>query len=209
MELYPEHIPPIIFDWIEERAFASLSTTEKAMVLEHLSEYEYNELYLSAFYIRKSMEAGSTSGQQPVKLSLLKTFDHTHSGRHRILPFMNMFWKVAAVFLLFMTGWLCHYLSGYRQNPSEIMADADTLYITQKTSDLMSIFDTIHIGLDYSSLSQEKDQQDHNKLQEKRDATEYIPAGMKMLLPGVPASHPYMREGEYSTDDSLLKPGNT
>jgi hypothetical protein len=203
-----EHLPQVIFDWLENRHFSTLTSAEQEQVLAYFSEEEYNELHNNAFYIRKSLQAGSTSGHAPVKAGLLKTFDKTYTDTQRPFPFLQVFWKIAAVFLLFATGWLCHYLSGYKHNASETMAD--TVYITQKNLYTPEkIFDTIYIGTDRESPGTTKIKHGYDKMREKRDATEYIPAHTNTLPSHIQDGRTIIREMQDSNDDSLLKPANS
>jgi hypothetical protein len=207
MENKQEHIPSVLFDWIEDKPFSSLDQQQQNEVLQNVSEEEYNELHHAASAIRLSREAGSTMRSMPVKQDLLQKFDRKHKPAFSLFPYMNILWKIAAVFLLFASGWLCHYLAGYKANASP-MAVADTVYITEQ-GEPVKIFDTVYLEEPRSSANEKSAPvRSHDKMREERDATDRVHEHINMIPARSLDSSPSPRRDDHR-DDSLLKPGNS
>ncbi len=211
MDHQHEHIPSIIFDWIEHRPFISLQEAEREQVLLYFSREEYEELHQASFYIQKSQQAGRTSSYSPVKLDLLKAFDKSFQVKETPRPFLHLLWKAAAIFLLFLSGWLCHYLAGYRHSSAEIMAAVDTVFITEKnTLEPVHIFDTIYLEEGHSKpTDQPHAEKAMHQMQENRDATEFVPRHLQVHPPRTLDSSTPAQLIESRQEDSLPGPGNS
>ena len=197
-----EQINPEIFDWLENRPFRNLSASERQEVLKYLSEEEYDDMHSAAFFIRKSISAGSTSAYLPVRNDLLDTFDRRYPKK-TVTP-LNMLWKIAAVFLLFAAGWLCHYLTAYKQSPSSLVAGTDTVYIMQEG---VRIYDTVFIEKQDSQPVPGSPKTNGLHLKENRDATELVP---EFHLPRRDSEEFHQRPGtDRHRHDSLPKPADS
>jgi hypothetical protein len=207
MENKQAHILSELFEWIEHKPFSALDERQQNEVLQNVPEQEYNELHQAATAIRSTREAGSTMRNMPVKQSLLQKFDSHHKPAFSLFPYMNILWKIAAVFLLFASGWLCHYLAGYRPNASP-MAVADTVYITEQ-GEPVKIFDTIYLEEPRSAAKEVSSPiLSQDKMREKRDATNRVHEHIN-LIPARSIDSPPVPRRDGHRDDSLLKPGNS
>src|SRR6186713_289441 len=106
MENNMEHVPSLVFDWIQQYDFDRLTAKQQQEVVKHLSKEEYSEMYKAAQIVKNNprvTEAGASRRE-----ALLQRFDKKHATDKPIFSLWNQsvtLWKVAATFLLFGMGW--------------------------------------------------------------------------------------------------------
>lgn len=186
----PEHI----FERIGKKSFASLSEQEQQQVLQYFTKEEYEELNNAAMLLKDSRQAGSTQAYRPAKTALLKQFDKTYAGPS-LFSFASAVWKIAAVCLLFLSGWLCHYLASHSYNNANIMAVIDTVYLAPQT---VIKYDTVYIE---KTDARQKARPMQYRMQERRDATECQPSQIRPYHTGNP-----MPRKPRGADDSIGNP---
>jgi hypothetical protein len=193
MENKHAHTPESVFNLLGKKSFASLSAEEQQLVIQYLTVEEYEELHTAALFLGKSMLAGSTAAYHPAKTALLQQFDKKHTGP-TLFSMTSSLWKIAAVCLLFLSGWLCHYLASHSRTHNAIMAVVDTVYLTPQT---VIRYDTVYIEKPAAS------RQHARPMQERRDATECHSSQVRRYQTGSTDAPPCkVSEGE----DSLNTP---
>jgi hypothetical protein len=208
MENNKEDIPAGIFNWMETRGFASLDAGEKKDVLAFLSESEYDALHKTAAGLRMVQRLGKAPRHSEIKANLLGAFDAKQPGKTKmkILPHVAVLWKIAAVFLLFASGWLFHFLIDYKNGPSSsLVAEIDTVYITRTIEPaIVKIFDTIYPGDEVQASPKKSYNKVTAKKTEGRDATLLVPQKKRSSAKSHDSTPEMIRENR-DRDDSLAE----
>src|SRR4249919_2319682 len=85
------NIPDIIFQWLENKSFKMLTTSEREIVNAHLTPDEYDDMFLTLRLVSEN------TGTQ-YKSTVMESFDRHHGIKVRHLS-VSWIWKVAAVVL--------------------------------------------------------------------------------------------------------------
>lgn len=112
MENINSQIPSDIFDWVNTHDFEALSEAQQQLVLTHLTMADYSELHQNALQIQEGLNLNRSPRHSKIKHSLLKQLEEKHSPSLTLINSIsnNSYWKAAAVFLIFISGWICHQL---------------------------------------------------------------------------------------------------
>jgi len=160
MKNKPENIPAGIFDWILSIPFEKLTSAQKAEVLLHLDEKMYDELHATAMGITGTVNIPVAKGKPASKNILLEKFDAHHRQKKGVVVFMRRpvaLWKAAAIVVLVLSAWLYFYTPEKKENPGQLVAQVDTVYVTKEiTTEPVKIHDTIYITK-YASTKNKKD----------------------------------------------------
>lgn len=93
------NMPSIIFDWIELYAFSELNNNEKQLVLQYISEDEYNELFEASSWGQQNFSAAKTAIKD--HSPLLKQYLKPSERPTKVWP-----WQAAAAILLLLSTFL-------------------------------------------------------------------------------------------------------
>jgi hypothetical protein len=138
-------IPEQLFEWINSRKFEVLNAAERQIVLENISEEEYNDMFKASEAIKAVNSAGEDDMNR--KEAVLNSYDRMHSGRR--YPYSLNFGavlKAAAIVVPILGGALFFFL--LKNVPNKIInqvAVKDTVVVYRdRTSDAPVIHDTVY-----------------------------------------------------------------
>lgn len=148
MKNNPEEIPAIIFDWIESSAFTQLSIDEKKLVLEFLTEEEYNQMRETSNAIRKTKKVDESPRKKKLKDELLSKFAETNEGsKPGDVTLKNLYvWKSIAA-MLFAAVLFSGFFLVKKHNTIEsaIGKNSDTVYVTKEVTKSVEKHDTVYL----------------------------------------------------------------
>jgi len=149
MEHSKENIPSVIFDWIEVKDFASLTSVEQKIVLKYLTEQEYDELYEGASGIQSIYEMDGMDHNDRIKESLLARFEKrtaSSDDNNRLIILPSMIWKAASVMVFLTCCWMFYELRKKNDTITYLMSHVDTMYLTTEPEPLeVKVFDTVYL----------------------------------------------------------------
>jgi hypothetical protein len=206
-----ENIPVQLFDWLEKYNFTSLDSVQQAEVLAWFSADDYAELRQSILAIRSVKQKESGSSRVARKQDLLNRFDERHKKPAAAMLFLSRpiaLWKVAAVLLLFSSGWMTHhFLKVKTPVPAAGIAAIDTIYVTREVMPaLEKIYDTVYIRQQPVPSPLPKIQY-NRKMEPVRETSQarMMPQDMNVLSIKELDSTPNRQKSNSIKDDSLLK----
>ena len=129
-----EHLPSEIFDWIETKAYSKLTDEQKQLVLKHLSEADYTQLFQAAESLKTSINFESMDDTNSKNLLLSHFNKHHKTAKLVSLPGKRLvIWQAAAAVLFLVSGWLGYQLVDFKtQTISEQVAMVDTVYVDRE-----------------------------------------------------------------------------
>lgn len=149
MKFNPEHIPAVVFDWLQTYDFEELTAEQKQEVLFHFAMEEYGELRHTVSQINLLRQSDESEGRLQRKQDLLARFDalHAPAGKQRSIFSGQVVWKAAAVFLFFLSAALFYQKMTAKSTESTALASAiDTLYVVKEVASApVRIYDTVFI----------------------------------------------------------------
>lgn len=144
-----ENIPSGIFDWIMMYAFDELTATQQAEVLQYLDRETYNDMYATVTGMAGLKNIPAANGKMHKKQVLLESYDTHHQSKKGFVWFMHTsvaLWKAAAIVVLLLSGWVYFYMAGKKENPDQLVAKVDTVYVTKEIPvEPVKVHDTIYI----------------------------------------------------------------
>jgi hypothetical protein len=150
MEHNAEKIPAYIFDWLQKISFSQLNLSQRAEVLNHYSEEEYEAMHETVMSIGLIKQQYISLKWQRKKM-LLQKFDAKHNNKPEpAFVFLKQpvaLWKSAAVLILAVGSWFAYRAMRQNETSSPILsAVIDTLYLTKEVAVApLKIYDTIYI----------------------------------------------------------------
>lgn len=139
-----KNIESILFELIENKSFDELNQEEKNLVLSHMNESAYNELYHSNLLAKSiSVSTDNSSINPRQKAKVMEHFRQKHA-RVPIYQKSIALWKVAASFIVSIIGLYLYMNTLKTKSNSPSLAARDTIYI-EKSIQGPQIFDTVYI----------------------------------------------------------------
>lgn len=135
-----ENIPNLIYELIEQEPFETLSATNQTLVLQYLTQSEYETMHKTAQALKHNT-ADFTPINAVQKDKLMQQF---HMRKQPLRPLWNkpiQVWKAAAIFLLLGGGWFVHWQT-YQRKHIEYVTQLDTVYLEKKVP--VKIYDTVY-----------------------------------------------------------------
>ena len=132
MNTNPEHFPKELFDWIETFHFDALSLEQQIIVLQCISEEEYNDMHLASNEITNSIQHNVRKDN--IKGQLLQHFDQHYPNQKVSFSVSKSYvWKVASV-VLFCSTILLSYLQLNKKviEQTQIVVKRDTVYLEKE-----------------------------------------------------------------------------
>lgn len=135
-------MPMQILDLIERNNFNQLSDTEQKVVLEHITESEFEDLH-EAYQNSRSYFAEDIEPSAKLKANLSKAFAEKYHKPSSVLQYRIEIWKIAAVVipLLFAGLWTLNHKISAQQIASIVVHD--TIVVQQKIQEVQHIIDTV------------------------------------------------------------------
>lgn len=129
-----ENIPEVIFDWIKITAYNKLNKEQQNLVIQFLTEKEYDELYCASQAFKSKPEAYLIDVEKSKKF-LSEKFDTYHSSAKIISLPVHQFvlWHVAAALVSIMLGWyLFSFNILFHDSQKKEIVKLDTVYIQKE-----------------------------------------------------------------------------
>lgn len=133
MKTDPEQLPSQIFDWVNACSFESLTAAQQQAVLQHLTAQQYNELHQAAAAVSGTLQLPQTPGHAARKAQLIKRFQEAHQPKGDPAFRAASLWRLAAVLLLTLSGWMFHWMSGAKPEVQvRTVTQRDTVWVKQE-----------------------------------------------------------------------------
>lgn len=140
-----ENIPEVIFDWIKITPYNKLNKEQQNLVIQFLTEIEYDEMYYASRAFKSEPVAYLIDTEKSKKF-LSEKFDTYHSSAKIIRLPVHQFvlWHVAAALVSIMIGWyLFSFNILFHDSQKKEIVKLDTVYIQKEIlSQPMVIHDT-------------------------------------------------------------------
>lgn len=207
-----EHIPTLIFDWIETHRFESLEKEQQQEVLIYFSKNEYDELHLAAVSTQNHLEE-MLDVNPVIEQKLMKSFEQkfSHHPKKSILFYSIQLWKVAALFFLIGGGTLWVVLQAKAHKEISYVTIKDTVYVPSftGTENLIKVYDTVYIN---SGAQKTAKKETRHRIEmstsHQKETTAFVPSsipGIHLLSIKDKDELVNKQKGNSLKDDTLLK----
>lgn len=143
-----------VFDWIEERSFSELTTTEKEVVLQCMTANEYDEIYSANNQLRQFQKDEKADRQAKTKVALLNKIEkENYKSKTPIFLWQTNIWTRAASWIILVAlGWLLNWIiSGPTKNEVITQLQIDTIYLDRTPKPQMVFADSTPQKPEYPS----------------------------------------------------------
>ena len=207
-----EHIPTLIFDWIETHSFELLEIEQQQEVLIYFSENEYDELHLAAISTQNHLEE-MVDVNTVIEQKLIESFDRkfSHQQKKSIMFYSVQLWKVAALFLFIGGGALWIVLQAKAHKEISYITIKDTVYVPSfaENEDVVKVYDTVYIN---SGAQKTAKRETRHRIEmsasNQKETTAFIPSsipGIHLLSIKDKDELVNKQKGNSLKDDTLLR----
>ncbi len=124
-----ENLPNEIFDWIELGAFKNLSRTQKNLVLEYMSQKEYDEMHEGFQQVHIQGASKTEINITKHHAHIMQAWDQQYEQKSTQFQITTVWlWKAAAI-LFAISTLLLGYKNYSNQIQSHVLVKHDTLFI--------------------------------------------------------------------------------
>jgi len=147
MEDHAEHIPAIVFDWLEKYDFHRLNASQQLEALRYFTEEEYRQMHLAVSRV-KSMNNPALADREHIKQTLLGRFDSKYHAQRPAVHLLSTpvaLWKAAAACVVIGFALLGYHISN-KEVHTLTETVADTIYVTREViAAPQRVYDTVYI----------------------------------------------------------------